>query len=411
MIVVILVIGFLFRLINLNQSLWLDEAISVLAVKNNSFWQLVTQFAPGDFHPPLYYLILKFWDSFFGYGEISSRFLSVVFGTMAVAFVYLIGKRLFSKKVGLVAALFLSVNPLAVYYSQEARMYALVMLAVTAAVYFFVSKRRWWFTLAFLVALYADYLPWLLIPVFLPDSLLVLAFTLPWLPFLWGQLRIGTAVNPAWAQILGQFSLKAVLLVPVKFIFGRIPTQIIFSIPVLVYFWLMHRVRNKLLWAWLLAPLILGLIISLKIPVFSYFRFLFVLPAFILLLAAGTQKHRWAVPLVVTVSVVCLVVFNFDSRFWREDWRGAVAYMKGELGIVLMPSLAQDAPIRYYNPAQPVFDRSDLVLSGQSPVYLLRYVQEIFDPQDQERTALESAGYKKTSEKDFNGVVIWKYQQ
>ena len=88
MIILILLLGLGLRVINLNQSLWLDEAIEILGVGENSFVTLLTTYSIGDFHPPLYHYILKVWDSIFGHSEIASRLPSAMFGVATVFFVY-----------------------------------------------------------------------------------------------------------------------------------------------------------------------------------------------------------------------------------------------------------------------------------------------------------------------------------
>ncbi len=431
MIYLILFLGFIIRLININQSLWLDEAITAQAVKTYSLANLITKFSPGDFHPPFYYLILKLWSNLFGYSEITLRLPSVIFGLAVVYFVYLIGRKLFNQKVALLASLFLAINPLAIYYSQEARMYSLAMLAVTASIYFFLEKRWLWWFFCLLVAMYSDYLPWLILPVFvlitnkkkllISHFLLLFVAFIPWLPILWKQLSNGASVTvilPEWGNLLGGFSIKGLALVFVKFIIGRISldNKIIYAIVITsigaVYFWLMIRVRNRILWIWLLLPIILGLIISLKIPVFTYFRFLFVLPAFILLLAAGASRNKIFVLFVSLVSFGCLLIFNSNSSFQRDNWRDAVLYMEKNNGIALLPSLATVSPINYYRQNLPVYDPQNFPdLKPHQPVFLIRYVQEIFDPKDSLRQQLEFNGYAKTEVKNFNQLVIWRYDK
>ena len=53
---------------------------SILAARDLSFTEIVTRFSPGDFHPPLYYFLLKAWISIFRSGEVATRMLSVLFG-------------------------------------------------------------------------------------------------------------------------------------------------------------------------------------------------------------------------------------------------------------------------------------------------------------------------------------------
>lgn len=424
----VLFITLVIRLININQSLWLDEAIEVLAVKNNSYWDLITKYALGDFHPPLHYLILKFWTSIFGYSEISARFPSVIFGVLTVYFVYLIGKKLIDGKTGIIAGLFMAISPLAVYYSQEARMYALTAFVVCAAFYFFLNKNWGLFTIGLVLAIYSHYLALLILPVFLPLAkepkkilslyfLVFLAYLL-WLPFLFWQWQSGSrAVSEVagWGAILGGFELKTLPLTFVKFIIGRISldNKMVYFLTILplvsFYGFTMIKAKSKLLWLWLLLPLVLGLIVSLKVPLFSYFRFLFVLPAFVLLLADGAGNNKLAVWGVCLISLISLIWFNVNPKFQRESWREAVKYMEADKGLAVMPSLAQAAPIYYYRNNLVVVDALDEESSAN--VYLIRYLQELFDPKDSLRLKLEDKGYLKTEEKSFNGVLVWRYKR
>lgn len=424
MIFLILILGLILRLINLHQSLWLDESISALAVKSQSFWGILTQFSPGDVHPPLYYLVLKLWTNFFGYSEIALRFPSVLFGVVASYFVYLIAK----KKIALLAALFLAVNPLAIYYSQEARMYSLALFAVTASFFFFLEKKWVWFCLSFLTALYSDYFPWLLFPVFflltknkgqiLKAYLLIFIFLLPWLPVIFAQFRDGFSLArdvPLWGQVVGGFAFKALPLTFIKFIIGRISIEnktlyfLIFGSIAAFYLWIIVQVKNKLLWLWLTVPIILGFLLSLKVPIYSYHRFLFVLPALCLLLAEGVRNNIRFITFIIVISFISITVFNLHPSFQREDWRQAVSYLQSDPGIAIIPNLSQATPVTYYDANYPVFDKDNFRSNLRSPVYLIRYVQEIFDPQDSERKTLETGGYKNVQQKDFNGVIVWKY--
>lgn len=400
------------RIINLNQSLWLDETISAIAVQDNSFLDLITKFAPGDVHPPLYYLILKLWTNIFGYSEVALRLPSVIFGVLTVFVVYKIGGKIFNPRVGALAAIFIAVNPLAVYYSQEARMYSLTTFAVATAVYFFLTKKLFWYLFFLLVAIYSDYVPLLLLPVFLPSSLLIFIFLLPWLPVVWSQFQTSIQLAqtvPLWGKVVGGFSFKALILTPIKFIFGRIPSHPLMIFLIAFYIWIVTRVQNRFLWFWLLVPIILGAILSLKIPIFTYHRFLFVLPPLVILLAAGSIKNKLFMGLIFLVSFISLLIFNLNPAFQRENWRDGVKYMQNDPGTALIPNLSQSSSISYYDENYPVFDKSNFTLNYQTPIYLFRYVQEIFDPDDLERNLLEIAGYKNVEQKNFNGVVIWKY--
>ncbi|MEK7497631.1 MAG: glycosyltransferase family 39 protein, partial [Patescibacteria group bacterium] len=159
MIVIALILGLLLRLISLNQSFWLDEATSATVVKTLSFGDIVNKFAPGDFHPPLYYFALKVWSLSFGVNEIWARLLSVLFGLCTVYLVYLIGKSLKSRTLGTIAAILIATAPLHVYYSQEARMYSMETFLVSLAVYLFIKKRWIFFSIVLALVGLTDYLP------------------------------------------------------------------------------------------------------------------------------------------------------------------------------------------------------------------------------------------------------------
>jgi len=51
-IILIFLAAFLIRLIALNQSLWLDEAVTANVVRNYGLTQIISGFSLNDFHPP-----------------------------------------------------------------------------------------------------------------------------------------------------------------------------------------------------------------------------------------------------------------------------------------------------------------------------------------------------------------------
>src|SRR3972149_4343478 len=106
------------------QSFWNDEGNSARIAERSI--NLILEGAAGDIHPPLYYLTLHVWRGIFGSGEAALRGLSAIFGLITVAFTYLLGRRVFDSRVGLIGAFLAAVNPFQIYYSQEARMYVML---------------------------------------------------------------------------------------------------------------------------------------------------------------------------------------------------------------------------------------------------------------------------------------------
>ena len=74
-----LLLAFFLRLINLNQSLWLDEAFQYKSTYFFSLKDLLTVYLPNDFNPPLSYLINFFFNRAFGWSEVALRLPSVIF--------------------------------------------------------------------------------------------------------------------------------------------------------------------------------------------------------------------------------------------------------------------------------------------------------------------------------------------
>ncbi|MFP4394420.1 MAG: glycosyltransferase family 39 protein [Anaerolineales bacterium] len=111
------------------QSFWNDEGNTARLVERPL--SLIIAGAAGDIHPPGYYVLLHGWRAFAGESEFALRGFSALCGVLTVAVTAAVARRAGGRWAGGGAALFVAVHPLAVYYSQEARMYALLGL-VTA---------------------------------------------------------------------------------------------------------------------------------------------------------------------------------------------------------------------------------------------------------------------------------------
>jgi mannosyltransferase len=132
--VAILLVAASLRLYRLDaQSLWNDEGNSARIAERTP--DLILEGAEGDIHPPGYYLLLHYWRALSGQSEFALRSLSVAAGLLLVAFTYLLGRHLFDETAGLMAAFLGAISPFAIYYSQEARMYALLAALSAGSTY------------------------------------------------------------------------------------------------------------------------------------------------------------------------------------------------------------------------------------------------------------------------------------
>ncbi len=119
--------------IGLQQSVWFDEAYSILLAKQ-PVAQLV-HLTSVDTHPPLYYLFLKGWAHLFGWSAFALRSLSVVAMGGALVMGGLLVRRLFNVRAAVVALPFITFAPFLLRYGFEIRMYALASLIGIAATY------------------------------------------------------------------------------------------------------------------------------------------------------------------------------------------------------------------------------------------------------------------------------------
>jgi hypothetical protein len=108
------------------QSFWLDELVTV-ALLDRSPGDVLGEIPRTEATPYAYYVLAWAWGAIFGVGEVGLRALSAVVGTATIPIAYGAGAALVSRRAGLVAGALVAVNPFLVWYSQEARAYALVV--------------------------------------------------------------------------------------------------------------------------------------------------------------------------------------------------------------------------------------------------------------------------------------------
>ena len=118
------------------QSYWLDEAVSADLIKL-SLHQLLLSIRSIESTPPLYLVLASMWAKVFGTGEEGLRALSAVLGTATVPVSYLAARTLAGRRTAVLAALFVALAPIMVWYSQEARSYALYALLSAVSFLFF----------------------------------------------------------------------------------------------------------------------------------------------------------------------------------------------------------------------------------------------------------------------------------
>ncbi|MFQ5612225.1 MAG: glycosyltransferase family 39 protein [Anaerolineae bacterium] len=361
------------------QSLWYDEAFSrvVAGAPWPVFWEALL--ADGV-HPPGYYLLLRAALPLFGASEFGLRFPSAAVGTLAVPLMWPLGRRLFGRsEAGLLAALLLALNPFAVWYAQEARQYAPLLVLTVAGAWAYVrllarpSLRRWWpLALSSALSFGLHYFAF----VFVLAQFIYLALTLrrnhpalrwwvaaqavAFLPLLpWAvavAAREGRNFGIGWIQAVSPADIPLTL---TNLAFALSDPGSIWTWLALVFLglilalnlrrlslhrssftvhpspFILHPSRATFLLTFLLTPILFTFLLSLRRPLYVDRFFTVSLPFLVLLLAGGLWRNSptWLrrgtmLVLVVATALACGRIF-FDPALAKEDWRAAAAYVAG----------------------------------------------------------------------------------
>jgi uncharacterized membrane protein len=158
LIVTILILGIFFRFTNLGQKIyWIDETFTSLRVSGYTEEEVVNQVSNAPLssiefiekyqhpnaerglmstinsleiedphHPPLYYVLARFWSELFGGSVAVMRSLPAIFSLLALPCIYWLSLELFNSSLtGWIAVLLLAISPFQLLYAHEAREYSL----------------------------------------------------------------------------------------------------------------------------------------------------------------------------------------------------------------------------------------------------------------------------------------------
>src|SRR5579859_6063145 len=191
----------------LDVSAWFDEAYSY-GVATESTASFLTHTAWGtEANMLLYYLVLRGWMplvSLVGAApvEVLLRFPSAIFAVGSSVVVFLIGRRLFGRVAGLVAAGLFTTNFLSMILAQNARGYSLELLLLGLSWYSLIvgleeNRARWWvaYALTSALAVYAGLFSGLVIIAQVVALTALLVWHGPW------QARIRSSIKPLAASL------------------------------------------------------------------------------------------------------------------------------------------------------------------------------------------------------------------
>lgn len=421
LLILILLLGTGLRFYQLGaEDFWFDETCTIAFAKIP--WSEV-EIRPFDFPHFVYNtLIMHFWIKL-GETKVIVRLFSALVGIASLGLMYIIGRRLFDAQIGLFSTLFLALSSYHIYYSQEARAYALQVFLILCMVYFFhrhLEENRTKFLVIFSflslftihlqafsifswVALNAYFLvlvwnkkethrvlPW----VITQGTVFVCCF--PYFSYLTRpeyQANVGWIPQPSLQDIENMFELFSI-----GWVFWVIPKVIrwvvvpgfiaILLLSVVKFDNLARKIKVHLdrhqgldlAWSLFAIPLILSYAISFIKPIFLSYRYMvIILPFCYLLVAYGLTKLQsrvlkmMAIGLLLLGMVVGLYAYYHEVKKIR--WSQVAQYLdkNGEKNdLILVYQGYWQRPLHYYLkspiPIQPLYRKPDFLIRLNSAI-------------------------------------------
>ena len=338
-----------------NQSIWGDEGFSaILSMK--SLPEIIKIIAT-DTSPPLWNITEYIAFQIFGTGEIVIRSLALIFFLGTIFFTYKIGKLLWDKKTGILAALLTFLNPFFFTYAFEGRMYSIMALGVAASMYFFLKivrskkaskKDLAGYVIGTLWAMYSHHFAiftifvqglWFLyelvrgnkkvaIQIFKGFVFVGIGY-LPWLIPLYNQTKmvgggfwLGTPTAKDLAKLLGEY-LAAGIKHKLAF-----PALYLTLVALLFRNWGKEIKDTLFLVSWFLGPILLTWIVSQFFQSIFFNRYLlYTIPGAMLILASNKRKVS-CVLISVLIILFAVIDFHYFTNPTKRPFRELSVYVK-----------------------------------------------------------------------------------
>jgi len=418
-------------------------------------------FTQPGWNGPLYFVLLRGWVALTGRSEFALRYLSLFSGLLAIALAFALSRRLTGAPTAFLCSWLFAVSPYLVWYSQETKMYTLVLALATLAVYALrramdAGDRRavWWVTLvaATSIAMYCHILAALLIPV---EMILALAWgvrrtwkgalasfaclTLPYLPLVRWQLPL--VLTPAQTGFTFYTFNQILLILLSGFstgVSGLLPTTALWPAGGLLLIGLIVGAARwcdkAALVVWLLLPPLAIFLISLNRPIFTDRYLIWIGPAFYLSVALGAAalwrlwKPIGVLAVVAVTGIAVTGVYYQAATPIKSDFRDAAHYVQahltpGDLVIFQIPYVRYTFDYYYHQPydwADGLFTNYGMsdaevdaqmraIVSGHKTVWLVASEMEMWDSHLQIWKWLESHA-RRTDTVVLAQVTLYRYE-
>ncbi|MBU1853442.1 MAG: glycosyltransferase family 39 protein [Candidatus Omnitrophica bacterium] len=417
----------------------------------------------NNWNAPFYWILLHFWIKVFKISEFGLRFPSLVFSFFSIILVFLIGKRLFNKKAGLLASIFMGLSPFHIWYAQEARDYSMLLFWGTLSSWLLlkaIKKQRLksWviFTMVSIAGFYTNYFYTFL---FVAHIIFVVTFfkrlklkLKNLIPFFVVSLCFSLYLN----RFLGKFfsvwqgfwipepEVRSLVITIENFILGynaNFPSYLIVSILIAVFFTIVIiklkdiRFRPAIVFCLylFLTPIVLAFLFSKTFFSVYLDRGLIVTsPYFYLILSFGVfslnKRYLRTGSLVILFSLICIALygyymdwmptssFHYTGVHLKKSIKPVVKFIEDELRVrdrIVFTNESVLPSFRFYSPQERSFHF--LFVPGeafdpfsQRPVYENRYYLSTYNLRDFEfdRLWVISCDWSRDGSLDGNSQAV-----
>ena len=361
-----------------DESLWIDEQFMVQMATHYTLGELIFEVPMFEPHPPLFNVFMWFWVDIGGSTALWMRSTSVMFSVLTVPVLYFLARRLFSRDVAALTSLLFVISPFQIWHAQDARMYALLVLATVSSWYllFSLKDRRRGLTLAayLLTAVFLGYthvyglfiifsqflaavwwlwrtnettsfnLRWIL-GTYLTVGLLIA----PWIGILLRRVFVpdptfddpaGWLVPPGSVDIIETVRIHALGATRSKAPYDHLPEApalltIVLIVPFLFVIggWFLEAIREHeselvVILLWIAIPVVLPFLLSYLVQPMYELRYTIVAaPAFLMVIALGISliqsMPRRVILIVLIVSTMAWPLVAFYDQPQKDQWSEA----------------------------------------------------------------------------------------
>ncbi|MEA3309397.1 MAG: glycosyltransferase family 39 protein [Chloroflexota bacterium] len=456
---VLLLLAHALRTSSLNwQSFWLDEVYAVWFIDRPFIEALHLIITPSN-NGPLYFLLLWFWHRLAGPSDFAIRYFSTLCSVLTVSTLWQLGRQWFDKRVASWAALLFTLSPFALWFGQEAKMYALHMLLATLTTLMLtraLKYNRWqqWagygilinflgyshffgaFTIAAqgIVALISTLPHWRRIRSYLITMLLVI---IPYLPLLRYGLQVLSNYQPndPSKQFVPLFDALGALATnySLRLNTSQSPDWLPIVVALIVLTGLVRAWQRDLrMGVWLTGLLLLPIAVfypvSMHLKIFAPKYLNAIFPLFLLAIALTIEAlHRWGkIPFLIGTALLLSSLGLAITRdltqpaFQRTNWRFAANYLTENaepndvivtyvdyIDRVLKHYYHSNTPIRPYpyDPATPELLYDELAAENFQKLWLVLSHDRLFAPDHRLIEAANNRYPQITGQYPSNGQI------